>query len=55
MLWNRFDSERDRLNLYENPNFEEGSGIFSRDEIMDGVARILNDMEGEPHHKGKGV
>ena len=49
MLWNRFDAERDRLNLYENPNFEEGSGIFSRDKIMDGVADILKNMEGQPH------
>ena len=49
MLWNRFDAERNRLNLYENPNFEKGSGIFDRDEIMQGVEKLLFEMDGQPH------
>ena len=49
MLWNRFDAERNRLNLYENPNFEEGSGIFDRDKIMQEVEKLLHEMDGQPH------
>ena len=46
MLWNRFDEERKQLNTYINPHFEEGSGIFDRDEIVAGVERLLHEMEG---------
>jgi len=49
MLWNRFDKDRDKLNLYLNPNFEPGSGISDRDAIVDGVLDLLKSMEGEPH------
>jgi biopolymer transport protein ExbB len=37
MIWNTFESVRDRLNLYENPHFEEGSGIADRAEPMLGI------------------
>lgn len=47
MLWNRFDKERSRLNTYPNPTFEEGSGIFDRDEIVAGVEKLLHDMESQ--------
>ena len=49
MLWNRFDNERKQLDTYVNPSFEEGSGIFDRDEIVAGVEKLLHEMEGEPH------
>ena len=46
MLWNRFDEERKLLNTYVNPNFEEGSGIFDRDEIVAGVEKMFFDGVG---------
>ena len=49
MLWNRFDQDRKKLDLYANPHFEPESGISDRDEIMEGVERMLYDMEGQPH------
>lgn len=49
MLWNTFDDVRSSLNLYENPRFEEGSGIIDRDEIIDGVERLAEDLKNEPH------
>ena len=35
MLWNRFDAERSRLNLYDHPRWEPGSGIDSQSELLD--------------------
>ena len=49
MLWNRFDQDRDKLNLYENPHFEPGTGIADRNAVVDGVLEVLKSMEGEPH------
>ena len=49
MMWNRFEKDRDKLNLYLNPNFEPGSGIADRNAVVDGVLELLKSMEGEPH------
>ena len=45
MLWNTFESVRDKLNLYENPHFEEGSGIMDREEIIAGLWAGASDEE----------
>jgi len=49
MLWNRFEQDRNKLDLYENPHFEPGSGICERNEIIRNVEKILHEMEGQPH------
>ena len=49
MLWNRFEQDRNKLDLYEKPNFEPGSGICERNEIIRNVEKILHEMEGQPH------
>lgn len=49
MLWNQFDKVRSNLNLYDNPNFEPESGIADRDEIVDGVKRLMDKMKDQPH------
>ena len=49
MLWNRFDLDRKKLNLYDNPHFEPGSGIRSRDAIVFEITRMLDEMSGQPH------
>ena len=49
MLWHRFDLDRKKLNLYDNPHFEPGSGIRSRDAIVFEITRMLDEMSGQPH------
>ena len=50
MLWNTFDDVRSRLNLYDNPHFEAGSGINDREQIIDEIKEIEQRMSanGEP-------
>ena len=48
MLWNQFDNVRSKLNLYDNPNFEPGSGISDRDELIDGIERLVEEIKDEP-------
>ena len=48
-MWNQFDKNRDKLNQFDNPNFEPGSGIANREEILDGVYNIYETTKGEPH------
>lgn len=49
MIWNTFEDVRSRLNLYANPNYEPGSGITDRDELIDGIEELAEKMKGEPH------
>ncbi len=49
MLWNTFESVRDRLNLYDNPHFEKDSGITDREELIEGIEALANSMRGEEH------
>ena len=49
MLWNRFDLDRKKLNLYDNPHFEPGSGITNRDVIVREIENLLFTMKGQPH------
>lgn len=44
-MWNRFDKERHLLNLYDNPNFEPGTGIADRNEIVAGVQEYVEELE----------
>ena len=41
-MWNRFDIDREKLNLYDNPNFEEGSGMTDRRELVSGVIEKID-------------
>lgn len=49
MLWNTFESVRDKLNLYDLPHFEAGSGIDDREELIEGLLALENRMCGAPH------
>lgn len=49
MLWNRFAQDRDKLNLYDYPNYEPGSGISDREVIVAEVEKLLTTMKGKPH------
>lgn len=49
MPWNQFENVRPKLNLYDNPNFEPGSGITDRDVLIDCVEKIAEEMNNEPH------
>ena len=49
MIWNTFESVRERLNLYENPHFEEDSGIMDREELIAGIERLADSMRDAPH------
>ncbi len=49
MLWNRFDKERSKLDLYRNPNFEPGTGISDIKEIYKNVREFADTLEGESH------
>lgn len=46
-MWNRFDIDREKLNLYDNPNFEEGSGITNRQELVSGVREYIERYKNE--------
>lgn len=48
-MWNQFDKNRDKLNQFDNPNFEPGSGIEDREEILDAVYNIYETTKGDPH------
>lgn len=49
MLWNRFDTDKDKLNIYYTPDFEEGSGIATAAEMRAEVLKLGNALEGQPH------
>ena len=48
-MWNTFEAVRSNLNLYDNPHFEEGSGLNDRDRIIDEIEKLEKRMSGEPH------
>lgn len=48
MLWNRFDSDKSRLNMYENEHYEPGSGISDVGELKREILKIEQDMRGKP-------
>lgn len=49
MLWNRFDEDRSRLNLYDDPHFEPGSGIADRNVLIDYIESLPDKRPGQPH------
>lgn len=49
MLWNTFDKTRETQNFYLNHNFEPGSGIEDKDELVAKVKKLTDSMEGMPH------
>lgn len=49
MLWNRFDLDRKKLNLYDNPHFEPGTGITNRNALVLEITKLLDAMQGQPH------
>lgn len=49
MLWRRFDEDRKKLNLYDNPHYEPGTGISNRDALVFEIIKLMNAMEGQPH------
>ena len=49
MLWNTFDETRESQNFYLNHNFEPGSGIEDKDELVAKVKELTDSMEGQPH------
>ena len=40
MLWNRFEQDREFLDLYENPHFDAATGIIDPDDAVNAVKRI---------------
>jgi len=48
-MWNRFDSERHLLNLYEKPHFEPGTGIADQQTLIAGAKALADSMVGQPH------
>ena len=48
-MWNRFDTDRDSLNLYDNPHFEPGSGIMEYAEFLTGMKETFLSHKNEPH------
>ena len=49
MIWGRFDCERSRLNIYDQPHFEPGSGISDIETVTQEIQKILTMMDGQPH------
>lgn len=48
-MWNHFDDDRKFLNLYDNPNFEPGSGICDYPEFVKQIENVLEKYKGQPH------
>ncbi len=48
-MWNRFESDRNQLNLYDNPHFEPGSGIMEYGEFLAGMKEVLRVHKDKPH------
>ena len=52
-MWNRFFEDREKLNLYDNPNFEPDSGIADRNELIGEAKRIMEEMKEANHTEVK--
>ncbi len=48
-MWNQFENVRSKLNLYDNPSFEPGTGISERDELIDKLEEFTESIKDESH------
>lgn len=48
-MWNRFEADRKYLNLYDNPSFEQGSGIMEYGEFLAGMKETFHLHKNKPH------
>lgn len=49
MLWNTFEQDKEHLDRYHNPKWEEGSGLTDYDDIQAGIYRIKEEHIDESH------
>lgn len=47
-LWNRFETEKKNLNIYEHPAFEAESGITDVHEIRENILKMSDELKNEP-------
>ena len=51
MLWNTFEADKENLDRYHFPKFEQGSGVSDYDEIQANIYRIKEECINESHPK----
>ena len=49
MLWNRFEQDRKKLNIFYEPHFEPNSGLTSPAQIREELLKLEAGMSGQPH------